>query len=122
MLSKKSLFYLVRTGSLEEQDFQARSAADLDIQDPPTNQEQGVSSERDIRNEEQPSTQSLNVEQWTTERKAEVVLGIIKGTTTVAEVSRRYNLTPQEIEEWVSEAKRGMEKALGSEHEETDPE
>ncbi len=37
---------------------------------------------------------------------------IIQGKTTVAEASRSFDLTPSEVEEWVDEAKRGMENAL----------
>ena len=32
--------------------------------------------------------------------------------TTVAEASRSFDLQPSEVEEWVDEAKRGMENAL----------
>lgn len=37
---------------------------------------------------------------------------IIQGKTTVAEASRSFDLSPSEIEEWVDEAKKGMENAL----------
>jgi hypothetical protein len=37
---------------------------------------------------------------------------IIQGKTTVAEASRSFDLPPSEIEEWVDEAKKGMENAL----------
>jgi transposase-like protein len=40
------------------------------------------------------------------------VLDILQGKRAVAEVSRQYDLTPSEIEEWVEEARRGMENAL----------
>ena len=37
---------------------------------------------------------------------------IIQGKTTVAEASRSFDLPPSEIEEWVDDAKKGMENAL----------
>jgi transposase-like protein len=40
------------------------------------------------------------------------VLEIIQGKTTVAEVSRSFDLPPSEVEDWVDEAKRGMENDL----------
>lgn len=45
-------------------------------------------------------------------RKAALVTEIIQGKTTVAEASRAFDMPPSEIEEWVDEAKRGMENAL----------
>ena len=41
-----------------------------------------------------------------------MVMEIIQGTTTVAEASRRYDLAPSELEQWVEDGKRGMENAL----------
>jgi len=41
-----------------------------------------------------------------------VVVEIIQGKTTVAEVSRQFDLTPSEIEDWVDQGKAGMENAL----------
>jgi len=40
------------------------------------------------------------------------VLEIIQGKTTVAEVSRQFDLTPSEIEDWIDQGKSGMENAL----------
>ena len=40
------------------------------------------------------------------------MLEIIQGKTTVAEASRSFDVPPSEIEEWVEDGKRGMEKAL----------
>jgi transposase-like protein len=48
---------------------------------------------------------------WTAKRKAALV-DIIQGKTTVAEASRIFDIPPSEIEDWVEEAKRGMENAL----------
>ena len=40
------------------------------------------------------------------------MLEIIQGKTTVAEVSRQFDLTPSEIEDWIDQGKSGMENAL----------
>ncbi|MCO7635980.1 DUF1153 domain-containing protein, partial [Pseudomonas sp. S 311-6] len=48
----------------------------------------------------------------TAKRKSALVLDIIQGKTTVSEASRQYDLSPSEVEQWVDDAKRGMENAL----------
>jgi transposase-like protein len=62
------------------------------------------------------STMSMKMEEevkrWTAKRKSALVLEIIQGKTTVAEASRAFDLSPSEIENWVDDAKRGMENAL----------
>jgi transposase-like protein len=45
-------------------------------------------------------------------RKAAWVMEIIQGKTSISEASRAFDVSPAEIEEWVDEAKRGMENAL----------
>ena len=52
------------------------------------------------------------IKRWTAKRKSALVLEIIQGKTTVAEACRQYDLPPSEIEEWVDQAKAGMENAL----------
>ena len=52
------------------------------------------------------------IKRWTAKRKSALVLDIIQGKTTVAEASRAYDLSPSEIENWMDDAKRGMENAL----------
>jgi transposase-like protein len=52
------------------------------------------------------------VKRWTAKRKAALVTEIIQGKTTVAGASRAFDMPPSEIDEWVDEAKRGMENAL----------
>ena len=52
------------------------------------------------------------IKRWTARREAAVVLEIIQGKTTVAEVSRQFDLTPSEIEDWIDQGKSGMENAL----------
>lgn len=49
---------------------------------------------------------------WTAKRKAALVTEIIQGKTSVAEASRSFDIPPSEIEDWVDDAKRGMENAL----------
>ena len=53
--------------------------------------------------------QETEVKRWTAKRKTQVVLDILKGKTTVAEISRQHDLTPGEVERWVEEGIRGME-------------
>ena len=55
-----------------------------------------------------------DIKRWTAKRKTALVLDIIQGKTTVAEASRSFDLPPSEIEDWVDEAKKGMENALRS--------
>jgi len=52
------------------------------------------------------------IKRWTARRKSALVMEIIQGATTVAEASRRYDLAPSELEQWVDDGKRGMENAL----------
>ena len=52
------------------------------------------------------------IKRWTSRRKAAVVMEIIQGKTSVAEVSRQFDIPPSEIEDWVDQAKAGMENAL----------
>ncbi len=53
--------------------------------------------------------QENEIKRWTAKRKTQVVLDILKGKTTVAEISRQHDLTPGEVERWVDEGIRGME-------------
>jgi len=52
------------------------------------------------------------IKRWSAKRKSALVLEIIQGKTTVAEASRTFDLAPSEIEQWVEDARRGMENAL----------
>ena len=45
-------------------------------------------------------------------RKAQIVMDIFQGKSSVAEGSRKYDLTPATVEEWMEEARRGMENQL----------
>ncbi|MFN4328234.1 MAG: DUF1153 domain-containing protein [Limnobacter sp.] len=53
-----------------------------------------------------------NVKRWTVTRKLALVMDIIQGKTTVSKAGQTFDLSPSEIENWVDEAKRGMENAL----------
>jgi len=52
------------------------------------------------------------IKRWTAKRKSALVIEILQGKTSVAEASRAFDLPPSEIENWVNDAKRGMENAL----------
>ncbi|MFC3913001.1 DUF1153 domain-containing protein [Pseudaeromonas sharmana] len=52
------------------------------------------------------------IKRWTAKRKTALVMDIIQGKTTVSEAARGFDLAPSEIEEWVNDAKQGMENAL----------
>ena len=49
---------------------------------------------------------------WTARRKCTVVLEVLQGRVTLAEASRRLNVTAAEIAEWIDTGKAGMENAL----------
>jgi len=53
-----------------------------------------------------------SIKRWMARRKAAAVLEVVQGRTTISEVSRQFDLTPSEIEEWVDQGKSGMENAL----------
>jgi len=53
-----------------------------------------------------------DIKGWSAKRKAQVVIDILKGKTTAAEVARRHDLTVSEVEGWIEEGLAGMENAL----------
>jgi len=57
-------------------------------------------------------TMEDDIKRWTAKRKATLVMEIIQGKTTIAEVFRVFDFSSSDIEEWVDESKRGMENAL----------
>ena len=57
-------------------------------------------------------TMEDDIKRWTAKRKAVLVMEIIQGKTSISEASRAFDVAHAEIEEWVDEAKRGMENAL----------
>lgn len=52
------------------------------------------------------------IKRFTVKKKADIVMDILQGKTTVTEVSRQYDLTPALIKEWMQEARKGMENQL----------
>ncbi|WP_197972054.1 DUF1153 domain-containing protein [Nitrosophilus labii] len=54
------------------------------------------------------------IKRFIAKKKAKIVMDIFQGKVTVTEVSRRYDLTSGEIEEWMEEARKGMENQLRS--------
>jgi len=70
------------------------------------------------------STDAVNgptPQRWTAKRKAAIVLEIIKGKTTPAEIARQHGLTVAEIQGWTERFMHGAEaflKALPKEVEE----
>ena len=59
-------------------------------------------------------TLETEVKRWTAKRKTRVVVEILKGKTTVAEVARAHDLTPGEVQRWVDEGISGMENRFRS--------
>ena len=57
-------------------------------------------------------TMEDDIKRWTVKRKAALVMEFIQRKTSISEASRAFDVSPAEIEEWVDEAKRGMENAL----------
>ena len=56
--------------------------------------------------------ENSEIKRFTAKRKAELVMEIFQGKSTVSELARKYDLTPATIEEWMEEARRGMENQL----------
>ena len=52
------------------------------------------------------------IKRMSAKRKVQIVMDIFQGKSSVAEVSRKYDLTPATVEEWMEEARRGMENQL----------
>lgn len=52
------------------------------------------------------------IKRWTAKRKTQVVLEILKGKTSIAEVARQYDRTVGEIERWIEEGVSGMENSF----------
>ena len=57
-------------------------------------------------------TMKDEIKAWTAKSKAALVIEIIKGKASILEASRAFNMAPSKIEEWVDEAKQGMENTL----------
>lgn len=57
---------------------------------------------------------------WTAKRKAAVVLDLIKGKTTPAEIARQHDVTVGDVEKWVETFTEAGEEALRSNPRERD--
>lgn len=53
-----------------------------------------------------------DIQRWTAGRKAAVVLDLIKGRTTPAEVARQFDLTVAEVDGWVERFMEGGKEGL----------
>ena len=52
------------------------------------------------------------IERWTAKRQMAVVVSILKGETSIAEVARKHGLTVAEVEDWRDRFLLGAENAL----------
>jgi transposase-like protein len=60
----------------------------------------------------QPAVDEAKVERWTAQRKAAIILDVLKGKISVPEACRKYGFTQGEFREWVDEYHRGGVDAL----------
>jgi len=51
-------------------------------------------------------------QRWTAKRKTEIILQILRQTTTVVDVARQNDLTPSEVQNWVDTFLKGGEQSL----------
>ena len=51
-------------------------------------------------------------QRWTAKRKTEIILQILRQTTTVVDVARQNDLTPSEVQDWVDTFLKGGEQSL----------
>ncbi len=51
-------------------------------------------------------------QRWTARKKADIVLQILRQTTTVIDVARQNDLTPSEVQNWIDTFTRGGEQSL----------
>ncbi len=68
-----------------------------------------------MRNQPQPTTpapESEKFERWTAQRKAAIILEVLKGKISVPEVCRKYGFTQGEFRQWADEYHRGGIDAL----------
>ncbi len=70
--------------------------------------------EKDSGLNSNPAEASPDFQRWTAKRKASVVLDVIKGVATPAEVARKHGLTVAEVERWVDAGLQAMESGLRS--------
>ncbi|MEL7556744.1 MAG: transposase [bacterium] len=51
-------------------------------------------------------------QRWTAKRKAEIILQILRQTTTVVDVARQNDLAPSEVQDWIDTFLKAGEKGL----------
>ena len=51
-------------------------------------------------------------QRWTAKRKTDLILQILRQTTTVIDVARQHDLTPSEVQEWVDIFLKAGEQGL----------
>lgn len=51
-------------------------------------------------------------QRWTARRKADIILQILRQTTTVVDVARQNDLTPSEVQEWIDTFLKAGENGL----------
>ena len=51
-------------------------------------------------------------QRWTAKRKAELILQILRQTTTVIDVARQNDLAPSEVQDWIDTFLKAGEKGL----------
>lgn len=74
-----------------------------------------ASSDRADKSVPVPSTATPpadDIQRWTAGRKAAVVLDLIKGRTTAADVARQFDLTVAEVDSWVERFMDGGREGL----------
>lgn len=52
------------------------------------------------------------LQRWTAKRKADIILQILRQTTTVIDVARQNDLTPSEVQDWVDTFLKAGEQGL----------
>ena len=55
-----------------------------------------------------------NIQRWTAQRRAALILSILKGETSIAEAAREHDLTVAELEKWRDRFLVAAENALRS--------
>lgn len=53
-----------------------------------------------------------DITRWTAKCEVALAMEVIQGKTTISEDSLSFDFAPLKLEEWVDDAKRGMEDAL----------
>lgn len=64
------------------------------------------------RQAQPPAAEPEKFERWTAQRKAAIILEVLKGQISVPEAARKYGFTQSEFREWAEEYHRGGVDAL----------